>query len=125
MISSRTRGLAKICVVCQAILVTLAFWLWLPLSQRHWEIWNLNLPRYAFYNAVLLVGLAFGYATSTDKTWFAQLAFFNCQRHAFRQTAFSAGLLLLSVTGERNPAISRLFLFTFLPILYGMLVSKQ
>jgi len=125
MIASRTKGIAKIGVVLQGILVTLAYWSWLPASQGYWEIWKLNLGRYALYNTVLLIGIASAYATTSSSAWFTQRAFFVCHRHALRQTSFAAGLLLMLLVGERDKTISRLFLFTFLPILYGILVATQ
>jgi exopolysaccharide biosynthesis polyprenyl glycosylphosphotransferase len=125
MISSRTRGLAKFCVACQSLIVTLAFWLWLPLSQRTWHIWRLDLSQYAFYNAVLLIGIVVAYITAANNAWFSQRSFFDCQRAATRQTVFAAGLTILLLIGERDRTISRLFLFTFLPILYAVLVLTQ
>jgi len=125
MISSRTKGIAKLGIVCQCAAVSLGFWLWLALSQGRWEFWSLNFHRYLVYNAIILVGIAFAYATTTSDTWFTQRVFFVCHRNAFRQTAFAAGLLLLLLIGERDQTISRIFLFTFLPILYGILTATQ
>jgi len=125
MISSRTKGLAKICVVCQCLAVTLAFWLWLPLSQRTWEVWSLDLSQYAFYNAVLVIGIAVAYITAANNAWFNQRSFFHCQRPATRQTVFAAGLMILLLIGEKDKTISRVFLFTFLPILYVILIATH
>jgi putative colanic acid biosynthesis UDP-glucose lipid carrier transferase len=125
MISSRAKGLGKICIACQGLAITLAFWLWLPLTQHHWIIGNLNLSQYAFYNAVLVIGIVVAYVTAANNAWFNQSAFFDCRRSAFRQTAFAAGLMVLLLAGEKNETISRLFLFTFLPVLYVILVVTQ
>jgi exopolysaccharide biosynthesis polyprenyl glycosylphosphotransferase len=125
MISYRIRGTAKLGIACQCVAVSLGFWLWLPLSQAKLALWRLDLQRYVVYNGVLLVGIALAYATATERSWFSQLAFFPAHRQALRQTGFAAGLLLLLLAGGRDQTISRLFLFTFLPILYVILVVTQ
>ncbi|MBC8096522.1 MAG: exopolysaccharide biosynthesis polyprenyl glycosylphosphotransferase [Akkermansiaceae bacterium] len=125
MLATRSKGIAKVGIACQGLVVSLGFWLWLPISQGHWDIWTLNLPRYGLYNAVLLIGIAFAYVTAANNRWFSQLAFSVCHRHAFRQTSFATGLLLLLLAGERDLTISRIFLFSFLPFLYGILVATQ
>src|SRR5580700_8048827 len=125
MIASRSKGIAKLGIACQCVAVSLGFWLWLPVSQGHWKLWNLNLQRYWFYNCVVLIGISLAFATAKDRRWFSQLAFFPAHRQALRQTGFAAGLLFLLLTGERDQTISRFFLFTYLPILYGVLVSTQ
>ena len=91
MIVSRAKGIAKLAIACQCIAVTLVFWLWLPLSQGKWQLWNLNVERYLVYNIVLIIGVAFAYATTTSEPWFTQRVFFVCHRQAFRQTAFASG----------------------------------
>ena len=40
-----------------------------------------------------------------------------------RQTFFAAGLLLFYLVGEKDQTMSRLFLFTFVPVLYGLLLA--
>jgi exopolysaccharide biosynthesis polyprenyl glycosylphosphotransferase len=125
MIAYRTKGIAKLGIICQCVAITLGFWLWLPLSQGRWEIWSLNVHHYLVYNVIILIGIAFAYATTTSDTWFTQRIFFVCHRNAFRQTAFAGGLLLLLLIGQRDENISRLFLFTFLPILYAILIATQ
>jgi exopolysaccharide biosynthesis polyprenyl glycosylphosphotransferase len=125
MTASRTRGIAKLGIACQCVLVAAGFWLWLQVSHVNLGIWNLDLSRYAFYNLVLLVGIVFAYSTTTNTAWFTQFAFFVCHRHAFRQTAFGAGFLFLLLVGERDHTISRLFLFSFVPILYAILAATH
>jgi exopolysaccharide biosynthesis polyprenyl glycosylphosphotransferase len=125
MISFRTKGLAKICIACQGFAVSVAFWLWLPLSQRSWNLSALNLSQYAFYNAVLVLGIAAAYVTATNNVWFSQRSFFDCQRAASRQLVFAAGLIIILLIGERDQTISRIFLFTFIPILYVILALTQ
>jgi putative colanic acid biosynthesis UDP-glucose lipid carrier transferase len=125
VIVSRIKGIAKLGVASQCLVATLVFWLWLPVSQGHWEITDLDLHRYGFYNAILVIGIIFAYATAADNRWFTQLAFSASHRHALRQTIFAGGLLLVLVNGERDQTISRVFLFTLLPVLYGFLSETE
>jgi exopolysaccharide biosynthesis polyprenyl glycosylphosphotransferase len=122
MIDYRTRGTAKLGIACECLLVSLAFWLWLAASQRRWELSGLDLQRYVVYNVVLIAGIVLAYATAVSKGWFTQLAFSAAHHKAIRQAAFAVGLLLLLLIGKQDKTISRVFLFTFLPILYGILV---
>src|SRR6267154_611765 len=125
MIASRTKGIAKLGIACQCMIVVLVFWVWLLLAHANSGFWNLDVPRYAVYNAVLLIGVVLAYTTASSNAWFTHFSFFVCHRHAFRQTAFSTGLLLLLLVGERDQTISRVFLFTLVPILYGILIVTQ
>lgn len=125
MISSRTKGLAKTCVAVQCLAVTLAFWLWLPVSQFSWNVSRLNLSQYLFYNAVLVIGIVAAYITAANKMWFGQRSFFHCQRAAARQVAFASGMMIILLIGEKDQTISRVFLFTFLPLLYLILTTTQ
>ncbi len=125
MITSRSKGIAKLGVACQCLAVTIAFWLWLPISEGIAGYAHLNTARYTVYNFVLLLGIIFGYAASAKGSWFTQLSFAVCHRNGLRQTALAAGMLLLLLTGERDQNISRIFLFSFLPILYVILVATQ
>lgn len=122
MISFRTKGLAKVCIACQGLLLSVAFWLWLPISQLSRNILRLNLTQYAFYDAVLVIGVVAAYVTATNNVWFCQRSFFDCQRAATRQLIFAAGLIVILLIGERDQTISRVFLFSFLPILYVILI---
>ena len=125
MIASHTKGFAKLGIACQCIIVALCFWTWLAISQAGSGLLSLDLPRYAVYNTVLLLGIVFAYATATNAAWFTQLSFYVCHGNAVRQTAFAVGLLLLLLEGERDHTISRAFLFTFVPLLYVVLFVTQ
>jgi len=125
MIAFRAKGIAKLGVACQCLVVTVGFWFWLTAVQGGLQLSKPQVQRYLVYNAVLLIGITFAFATAAGAKWFTQFAFPVCQRNAFRQTIFSTGLLFLLLVGERDQTVSRLFLFTFLPILYGILVATQ
>jgi exopolysaccharide biosynthesis polyprenyl glycosylphosphotransferase len=105
------------------VIVAVVFWLWLPLTQWRWNLWPLDLSQYTTCAGVLVIGLVLAYATDSKKNWFAQRSFFTCHTLALRQTIFAAGLLSLLLVGEQDRTISRFFLFTFVPVLYGILFA--
>jgi putative colanic acid biosynthesis UDP-glucose lipid carrier transferase len=125
VIVPRSRGIAKLGIAGQCIVATLVFWLWLPVSQGRWELGDLNLHNYFAYNTVLLIGIVSAYATRMDDNWFSQMAYAGAHRHAIRQTLFAGGLLLILLVAQQDQTISRRFLFTLLPILYGFLNETE
>jgi exopolysaccharide biosynthesis polyprenyl glycosylphosphotransferase len=122
MTASRENGIAKLGIICQCILAALFFWLWLLVTQERSGFWTLNLSQYTSYVLVIILGLVFAYVTATRRSWFAQLSFYMCHQLALRQTLFAAGLLLLVLVGKQDRTISRFFLFTYVPILYVVLM---
>jgi len=125
MIGHRIYGTVRLGIACQCVIVSLAFCLWLPLTQWHWNFWKLDLSQYGICLGILVIGIVFAYATASNKNWFAQLSFYTCHGLALRQTFFAGGLLLLLLVWERDRTVSRLFLITFVPLLYGILLITQ
>jgi putative colanic acid biosynthesis UDP-glucose lipid carrier transferase len=125
MIASRNTGIAKLGIVCQCLAAAAVFWLWLLLVQGRGTFWTLNLTQYVHYVVVMIFGIVFAFATAPRRSWFAQLSFNFCHRLALRQTFFAAGLLMFWLVGARDQTISRVFLFTFVPVLYGLLMVTQ
>jgi len=125
MIGHRIHGIVRLGIACQCVIVCLAFCLWLPVTQMHWNIWRLDLSQYGICLTSVILGIVFAYATASNKNWFAQLSFYTCHGLALRQTCFAAGLLLLLLVVEQDRTVSRLFLITFVPLLYGLLLATQ
>ena len=125
MIASRNKGIGKLGIASQWIVVGLAYWIWLISTRGYLQFWDLHVARYALYCGVLVLGITLSYATASNAAWFAQQSFSGCHRFAFRQTAFATGLLLLLLVVEQDKTISRLFLFSFVPVLYLVLVGTQ
>lgn len=125
MIASRSKGIGKLGIASQWIVVAMAYWLWLISTHGYLRFWELPIAKYGLYCGVLVLGITLSYATASNSAWFVERSFSSCHRFAFRQTAFAAGLLLLLLAAEQDKTISRLFLFTFVPILYLVLVGTQ
>ncbi|MDX1953615.1 MAG: exopolysaccharide biosynthesis polyprenyl glycosylphosphotransferase [Verrucomicrobiota bacterium] len=117
MVSYRTRGIYSLCLFAQIIGVSILFWLWLPVSQGGLHFTQFG-SRYAIYNAMILLGLVVAFKPSNvirNDIW-------NASRHAIRQTFLAFAFLGVFLIGSKDAMISRLFLFTFLPLLFALLL---
>ncbi|HEY0792961.1 MAG TPA: exopolysaccharide biosynthesis polyprenyl glycosylphosphotransferase [Chthoniobacterales bacterium] len=120
MLSYRVRGLNHVYYCFLAGALTLFFWIYLfCLRGVRFPSGGFNFGQYVIYNAVALVALAgaavrasyhIGHVLSCDARSNHGAALVNC-------TAVGSGILLL-MAATKDVAISRAFLFSFLPLLY-------
>ncbi|MCI0539095.1 MAG: exopolysaccharide biosynthesis polyprenyl glycosylphosphotransferase [Verrucomicrobiales bacterium] len=125
MFDLRARGLYGLFLLAQMALVTAAFWLWLPATHGSGDLAELPLAMYVTYNAALLVGIAIGFHTERSHDYFGNPTFGSATRNALWQIVFSGGSLFVYLVGTQDSYVSRLFLFTFVPVEYGVLVLSQ
>lgn len=105
-------------LLIQVIAVTVVFWAWLPLSQGQVLFTkSLNADRYAIYNTMLLLGMVVGSKPGN----LAKGDFWNASRHALRQSFYAFGFLFMFVIGSKDASISRVFIFSLMPLAYGTL----
>jgi exopolysaccharide biosynthesis polyprenyl glycosylphosphotransferase len=117
MVSYRTRGVYTLTLLCQAVAVTLVFWMWLPFSQGKISFAGVYPERYAIYNAMIALGLIVGSKGGN----LLKNDFWNSNRLAARQTLVAFGFLGVFVIASKDKAISRVFLFSLMPLAYGTL----
>ena len=124
MISDRRRGIQDLVLLSQCLLVTLAFWLWLPLCH--------DLPfdrdvinRYLVYNAFVLLGLVLGSRTLRTEIGLHVPGLEETSRRSFRQLGATLFYLLLYLVAAHDARISRLFFFSFLPWLFVVLFTTN
>lgn len=126
MISQRRRGLENLIVVLQVGALTILYWAW-------FFIWQLNYPAagsplaepYVGYWALMAFGLALSWFTRRRSILRQTLYEKTLIKHlqpSLRQTAYTSGTLLLFLVIAKDGYISRRFLFTLIPVIYGMLV---
>lgn len=124
MITHRTRGLYVLHFAAQTAAVSLLFWLWFYINF-FWLRYEpeISLDRYAVYNFSLLVGLAVDFFRSggSSQTFLDLSARLN-RFVSLRQAITALLSLLLFVFAARDNGISRVFLFTYLPALYVLLM---
>jgi putative colanic acid biosynthesis UDP-glucose lipid carrier transferase len=124
MISDRRRGIQDLVLLSQCVLVTLAFWLWLPLCY--------NLPfdhavfnRYLIYNAFVVLGLVLGSRTLRTDVGLRVPGLEETSRRSFRQLGATLFYFLLYLVAAHDAHISRLFFFSFLPWLFLVLFTAN
>lgn len=128
MIHNRIRGISNLVTACQGLLTLLVFWFWMLLfhvlvpSAK-----GADLRAYAGYSLLIVVGL-----------WLDSLRYqpahvpFTARRPslirqlplALRRTAVAIGFLFLILVLAKDRTLSRLFLLTFVPVFYLMLLSS-
>ena len=125
MITYRVRGVT----VLHSILIAGAsaglFWIWIAV---HFSLRLAGTPvthsRYAIYMGVIMAALGLDLIISKlHDTDLLQLDLFGVLRLSFRQTLTVLGVLLLFLVAQKDTAISRVFLFSFIPVLYGALAA--
>ena len=78
--------------------------------------------RYALYMGVIMAALGVDLLVSKiHDTDLLQLDLIGVLKLSFRQTLTVLGVLLLFLVAQKDTAISRVFLFSFIPVLYGAL----
>lgn len=126
MITQRTRGFQNALLVCQAAVVflvlllagALTFTLFTSVASNH-------VGHYMIYSGLVTLGLVIESA-NRDKNRIRQNLFqpnfIDQHRVTFRQTVWGIGTLLLFLAATKDTVISRLFLVTYVPMLYGALL---
>src|SRR5271165_5968262 len=117
MISHRSIGIRSSALVCQLLMVTCSFWVWLFIWQTALFDDREMMKRYLLYNEFLLVGLLFGWnrkreASGLHHEWVGAI------RQSFRQTAFGIFGVFLVVFALQDAMVSRSFFFSYIPWLY-------
>jgi len=123
MIHSRANGLFNAFVVVLALILALTYWSYLSLLRLvYFGDETLNLGRYGYYWFIATMGLLTQLFWNEQSVVLSATDFFRSARQALSQTAYVAGALLLTLTLVKDADISRLFFFTFLPVLCVVLL---
>lgn len=119
MIQSRARGLYNAHVVGMCAVLTATFWGYLvALNVIFGYVDDLRFERYIYYNVIALIGLLINLMPGDER----DLALFGndpfrAVKVALRQTFYVAGALMFTLLLTKDRAISRLFLFSYVPLL--------
>ena len=124
MIFQRARGMMLVHNLVLAIASGCLFWallgfhVWV-LRTLDWIDWT----NYWNYSAVVVASFGLDFVVSkVRRTDVLSLDLPAVLRLTFRQTAAVLGTILFFLVASKDPTISRLFLFTFVPVLYGGLL---
>ena len=125
MISHRVRGLSLMHGLLQTLALLLLFWLWMLLFSI-----GLSHPfhreQYVTYAIVLVVTSLLDLGRSKlSRSDLLHLDIIRNHSLSIRQAAVIVGGLLLFLVASKDVAISRLFLFTFAPAAYVLLLCSN
>ena len=123
MITQRTRGLQSLLILSQIWLFFFAYWAWFFCRLLFLPADTIPLHSYSIYCFWLLLGL-FAEWLNRDKRR-TNLYEFSLLKHApvaSRQTAFAFATLLIYLALSKDRFISRMFLFSLLPVEYFVLL---
>src|SRR5271166_5662312 len=117
MISQRALGIRSLALFWQLVMVTLGYWGWLFIWQPALFTERDTLQRYLLYNEFLLIGVLFGWARKPEPNG-QQHEWVMANRQSLRQAFLGLFGVFLIVFALKDAAVSRSFLFSYLPWLY-------
>ena len=121
MFATRSIGIRALSLFWQLVIVTATFWGWLFVWQNSAFDESANVQRYVVYYEFLMIGVVFGYGNKPEngevkKDWL------SANKRSLRQTFFALFSVFLVVFAVKDAGISRSFIFSYLPFLYGSLL---
>lgn len=126
MIQHRIRGLNSLLCLLQGLFAAGIYWGWFWYYQMLFRIENVIFyDQYLIYSGLILVGLVLDFMTRSSQTM--SLVVFERSLLALtpvslRQLAFALGCVLVFLVLAKDVAISRIFLVSYTPLLFGMLL---
>ena len=117
MIGNRSIGIRSLTLVCLLALVSLSFWAWLYIWEGELYGHRESLQRYMLYNEFLLVGILFGSGGRGGLVRGPYREFIEAMRQSGRQLVTGLFGVFIVVFVMKDTAVSRSFLFSFLPLL--------
>jgi exopolysaccharide biosynthesis polyprenyl glycosylphosphotransferase len=124
MVLQRARGIHTFTLIGQMILAMVLFWCYASLLQIYYSddfFWALD--RYRLYSLCVVLGLIIESATHTHKNGISSQDLLSIHRKSFRQVMFVAATLLFFLVAAKDKTISRVFLFSYLLMLYPLLAT--
>jgi putative colanic acid biosynthesis UDP-glucose lipid carrier transferase len=123
MATHRTKGIYQLTLLAQCAVITVAFWVWFLCFTPRAALTGETFGRYLIYHEFVLLGLLVGASSVRVHTDLTRPSFDVAGEVALRQTAAALFYLLLYLVALRDKAVSRVFLFGFLPAVYVLLVA--
>ncbi len=124
MLSDRSKGIQNLVLACQCGLVTAAFWVWMPLCYRG-PVDHGLINRHLTYNLFILLGLIVGAWTVRTDFAFQVPGLDEAGRRTLRQLGITLFYFLLYLVAAQQTQISRLFFFSFIPVLFLVLYTTN
>jgi len=120
MVYNRFKGFKDVYYLLLSLALIAVFWSYLGLAM---VLFHPNDPyetgHYLLYQISAIAGLAIAsLRTSKADEKISRCDLAGCHKIAFRNVAYVGGAILLLLVLLKDPTISRIFLFSFLPFLY-------
>ena len=127
MVYNRFKGFKNFYYLALTVILVACFWVYLGLTM---VAFHSNEPyefgRYLLYQITAVLGLLWASLNSSKINHeITRCDFLGSHRLAFRNVAYIGGAILLVLVLLKDAAISRLFLFSFLPLLYLIFFVAQ
>ena len=122
MVSDRIRGINNLCLLSNLALVALVYWGWLQLYDGRIPLTDPQVKDYVLFLELLLLGLVLGFGSRRVRRDTLNPDWVRANNDALRQVAWALFSVFVAVTAFRLIVISRLFIFSFVPLLYATLL---
>jgi len=124
MLMNRSAGLNSLVMVTRLALVTFSFWSWLFIWESSLLMVPVTVKEYSLYNEFLLIGILFTLeGKRVAKGPYSELI--EALRRSARQVGMGLFAVFIIVVYMQDTLISRIFLFSYVPWLYLMLIFSN
>ena len=117
MVGNRSIGIRSLALVCQLVMVTLSFWVWLFIWQPTLFTEPHALSPYVLYNEFLLIGVLFGWSRKREASGLHH-EWVGAIRQSFRQAMLGLFCVFVVVFALHDAIASRSFFFSYILWLY-------
>jgi len=124
MVGERSIGIRALALIWQLVIVTISYWSWILIWQPGLLQARETVERYLFYNEFLLIGVLFGRSRNREASG-RHHDWVLANRQSARQGFFGLFLVCVIMFALRDNAVSRSFLFSYLPWLYLSLLFSN
>lgn len=126
MIVTRVRGLNLLHCLTQSLLVVGLFWIWAYVLFYVYRQSEFPYSNYIMYSLVMGGALLLDLGREkASRRHLLHLDFLRNHRLSVRQTLVVTGSLLLFLVAAKDVAVSRVFLFSFMPFLYVLFLGSN
>ena len=123
MIVDRTRGVYNLCLICNLAIVAAAYWAWVLVYNDRIPFTHTAIRDYLFGMEFLLLGLVLGFRTGKSNDDVINPHWALAGQRTLRQVVAASFALMIVFTAFRDLSVSRLFVFSFIPLLYVTLLA--
>ncbi len=124
MISQHDKAIYAFSVSLQLLMSQAVFWGYFAVYNSYYSNVLPEIDTYAIYSVVALAGLVIEASARRSRDWeWTDKAFFARHRSALHQTVFAASAIILFLIATKDRFMSRFFLFSYMPLLYAMLLA--